>query len=33
MYFCAPVNNQLFHDRSKQIDVQFHLTRDLVKEK
>ncbi len=29
----APANNQLFQDCSKQIDTQFHFTRDLVKEK
>lgn len=29
----APTNNQLFQDRSKQIDIQFHFTPDLVKQK
>jgi len=29
----ALVKNPVFHDRSKHIDIQYHYTRDLVKEK
>ena len=29
----ALARNPVFHDRSKHIDIQYHYTRDLVKEK